>query len=205
MNGLCYPGTPPLLARTGDRVRICIGNLSAMDHHPIHLHGHSFRVTETDGGSIPAAGQWPETTVLVPTGSTRTIEFTADHPGDWALHCHMTHHLMNQMGHGLPNMIGADAERLQAAIGKAVPDAMVMGTAGMGEPGMRMEMPENTIAMAPVVGPHDAITMGGMFAILKVRDDLVGSDDPGWYTQPRGSVSRLATGAELERDGIELA
>ena len=205
MNGLCYPGTPPLLARTGDRVRICIGNLSAMDHHPIHLHGHSFRVTETDGGSIPAAGQWPETTVLVPTGSTRTIEFTADHPGDWALHCHMTHHLMNQMGHGLPNMIGADAERLQAASGKAVPDAMVMGTAGMGEPGMRMEMPENTIAMAPVVGPHDAITMGGMFAILKVRDDLGGSDDPGWYTQPRGSVSRLATGAELERDGIELA
>ena len=207
MNGLCYPGTPPLLARTGDRVRIRIGNLSAMDHHPIHLHGYSFKVTETDGGPIPAAGQWPETTVLVPTGSTRTIEFTADQPGDWALHCHMTHHLMNQMGHGLPNMIGADAAKLQTAIAKAAPDAMVMGTTGMGDMGehaAHMEMPENTIAMAPVKGPHDLITMGGMFAILKVRDDLAGTDDPGWYRQPRGTASRLATGAELDRDGIEV-
>ena len=211
MNGLCYPGTPPLLARTGDRVRIRIGNLSAMDHHPIHLHGYSFKVTETDGGPIPAAGQWPETTVLVPTGSTRTIEFTADQPGDWALHCHMTHHLMNQMGHGLPNMIGADAAKLQTAIAKAAPDAMVMGTTGMGDMGdmgehaAHMEMPRNTIAMAPVKGPHDLITMGGMFAILKVRDDLAVTDDPGWYRQPHGSMSRPATGAELERDGIELA
>src|SRR5690606_41896838 len=59
------------------------GNLSAMDHHPIHLHGYAFRVTETDGGPIPTAGQWPETTVLVPTGATRTVEFEADAPGDW--------------------------------------------------------------------------------------------------------------------------
>ncbi|MEN3974991.1 copper oxidase [Emcibacter sp. SYSU 3D8] len=206
MNGLCYPGTPPLLARTGDLVRIRIGNLSAMDHHPIHLRGHNFRVTETDGGPIPRAGQWPETTVLVPTGSTRTIEFTAEHPGDWAMHCHMTHHLMNQMGHDLPNMIGADAGKLRAAIGKAVPDAMVMGTSGMddmGEHGMHMEMPENTIAMAPIQGPHDAITMGGMFTILKVRDDLTDNPDPGWYEQPRGSASRLASADELKRDGIE--
>jgi hypothetical protein len=177
-----------------------------MDHHPIHLHGYSFRVTETDGGPIPAAGQWPETTVLVPTGATRTIEFTAEHPGDWALHCHMTHHLMNQMGHGLPNMIGADAGKLQAAIGKAAPDAMIMGTAGMGDMGehaAHMAQPENSIAMAPVKGPHDMITMGGMFAILKVRDDLVGDEDPGWYVQPRGSASRLATEDELRRDGVE--
>ncbi len=205
VNGLCYPATPPMLARTGDRVRIRIGNLSAMDHHPIHLHGHSFRITETDGGVIPAAGQWPETTVLVPTGTTRTIEFIADNPGDWAVHCHMTHHLMNQMGHGLPNMIGADRQRLQAAIDKAVPGAMIMGTEGMGdmdEHAAHMRMPENTIGMMPVDGPHDPITMGGMFAILKVRDTLAGDADPGWYRQPEGSVSRLASAAELARDGI---
>jgi hypothetical protein len=107
------------------------------------------------------------------------------------------------MGHGLPNMIGADRNRLQAAIGKAVPDAMVMGTEGMDEP-MRMAMPDNTIAMAPVAGPHDVVTMGGMFTVLKVRDRLSGDADPGWYRQPQGSAARPARDAELERDGIAL-
>ena len=94
--------------RTGQRVRVRIGNLSPMDHHPIHLHGYQFKITETDAGEIPQSAQWPETTVLVPVGSTRTIEFVANAPGDWAMHCHMTHHVMNQMGHGVPNLIGVE-------------------------------------------------------------------------------------------------
>ena len=97
MNAKVFPATEPLVAKRGDRVRIRIGNLSPMDHHPIHLHGYQFRVTETDGGQIAEAAQMPETTVLVPVGSTRTIEFTADEPGDWAMHCHMTHHVMNRL------------------------------------------------------------------------------------------------------------
>src|SRR4029450_10702339 len=109
-NGRVFPGTEPLVAKLGDRVRIRLGNLSAMDHHPIHLHGHQFKITETDGGQIQPSAWWPETTALVPVGSTRTIDFVADQPGDWALHCHMTHHVMTQMGHGIPNMIGINAE-----------------------------------------------------------------------------------------------
>ena len=97
INAKAFPGTAPLVVKKGDRVRVRIGNLSAMDHHPIHLHGHFFRVTATDGGPIPLAAQWAEGTVLVPVGSTRDIEFVADAPGDWAMHCHMTHHVMNQM------------------------------------------------------------------------------------------------------------
>ena len=97
MNAKAFPATAPMVAKTGERVRIRLGNLGAMDHHPIHLHGHRFWITETDGGVIPESARWPETTVLVPTGSTRTIELVADNPGDWPLHCHMTHHLMNQM------------------------------------------------------------------------------------------------------------
>ena len=89
-NARCFPGTDALVAKQGERVRIRYGNLSAMDHHPVHLHGYAFKVTETDGGPIPKEAQWPETTVLVPTGATRTVEFIADNPGDWAMHCHMT-------------------------------------------------------------------------------------------------------------------
>ena len=95
----------PLICQTGDKVRIRLGNLGAMDHHR-SIHGYHFRITATDGEDIPLSAQWPETTVLVGVGQTRTIEFIADAPGDWAFHCHMTHHVMNQMGHEFPNMVG---------------------------------------------------------------------------------------------------
>ncbi|HUK64062.1 MAG TPA: copper oxidase, partial [Dongiaceae bacterium] len=90
MNAKAFPGTAPLVCKKGDRVRIRLGNLSAMDHHPIHIHGHYFKVVATDGGAIPPSAQWPEATVLVPAGSTRDIELVTDAPGDWPLHCHMT-------------------------------------------------------------------------------------------------------------------
>jgi hypothetical protein len=49
-------------------------------------------------GFVPASAQYPETTVLLPVGATRVIEFVPQEPGDWAMHCHMTHHVMMQMG-----------------------------------------------------------------------------------------------------------
>jgi manganese oxidase len=203
MNGKAFPGTAPLVVKKGQRVRIRLGNLSAMDHHPIHLHGYAFKITETDGGVIPDSAQWPETTVLVPTGSTRTVEFVADAPGDWAMHCHMTHHVMNQMGHGLPNLIGVKPGGLDARVRPLLPGYMTMGHTGMGDE-MKMAMPENSIAMVGGRGKHDHITMGGMFTILKVRDALKGDGDPGWYEMPAGTLATNATAEELKRDGIEV-
>src|SRR6202040_1536921 len=98
-NGRSFPGTAPLVAKYGDRVRIRFGNLSPMEHHPIHLHGFYWNITEMDGLQVPEAAQQLGNTVLVAVGQTRTVEFVADNPGDWAMHCHMTHHTMNQMGH----------------------------------------------------------------------------------------------------------
>jgi FtsP/CotA-like multicopper oxidase with cupredoxin domain len=202
LNGSAFPATEPLVARTGQRVRIRIGNLSAMDHHPIHLHGHQFKITETDGGPIAASAQWPETTVLVPTGSTRTIELHANVPGDWAMHCHMTHHIMNQMGHGLPNLVGVDATKLDERVRKVLPEYMTMGATGMGDD-MQMPIPKNSVAMRNAHGKHDVVTMGGMSTVLKVRDRLESFADPGWYDAPAGTTATNATAAELERDGID--
>jgi hypothetical protein len=204
INAKAFPGTQPLIVRKGDRVRIRIGNLGAMDHHPIHLHGYYFTVTETDGGVIPEAGRWPETTVLVPVGSTRTVEFTADNPGDWAMHCHMTHHVMNQMGHQLPNMIGVDARGLDNQVRSLLPGYMTMGQDGMaGMTDMGMAVPENSIAMVGGVGPYDEITMGGMFTILKVREHLSSYDeDPGWYNPPAGTLATLASDDALGDNDI---
>lgn len=202
MNARAFPGTEPLVCKTGERVRVRIGNLSAMDHHPIHLHGHYFKVTATDGGALPVSAQWPESTVLVPVGSTRDIELVADAPGDWPLHCHMTHHVMNQMGHA-GNMIGVKSRALDRRIGPLLPGYMTMGQDGMGDMGeMGMPVPKNSIPMVGAEGPHGYISMGGMFTLLKVRDQLSRYDDPGYYASPRHEIASLATRADLLRDGV---
>jgi len=208
MNAKAFPGTSPLVARTGQKVRLRFGNLSAMDHHPIHLHGYAFHLIETDGGVIPEQARWPMTTILVEVGSTKTVEFVANAPGDWAMHCHMTHHVMNQMGHGTPNMIGVDPGTMDEKVRQLLPGYMTMGQAGMGDMAtMGMAVPPNSIPMVGGVGPYDYITMGGMFTILKVRDQiedraLNGNEDPGWYPLPAGTQADLATQADLSRDGI---
>jgi hypothetical protein len=96
MNGKAGPATTPLLVKIGERVRIRLVNLG-MDHHPIHLHGHQFFVTGTEGGRIRTTAVIPENTVLVGVAQARDIEFVADNPGDWHFHCHLPHHMMNQM------------------------------------------------------------------------------------------------------------
>ena len=211
MNAKAFPGTAPLVVEKGQRVRIRIGNLSAMDHHPIHLHGYNFLTVATDGGDVPASAQHPDTTVLVAVGQTRDIEFVAHAPGDWVMHCHMTHHVMNQMGHDLPNMIGAKVEGLDSVVQKLIPAYMTMGQEGMGDMGdMGMPVPRNSIPMVGGYGPFDYITMGGMFTIVKVREGLdsrtlAENKDPGFYEHPRGTVAAPAAAAQLRRDGIDVS
>lgn len=208
-NAKIAPATDSLLARTGERVRIRIGNLSAMDHHPIHLHGHAFQVIETDGGVIPVEGRWPEVSVLVPVGSTRTIEFIANNPGDWAMHCHMTHHVMTQMGHGIPNLLGVDPTLIDEQLERIVPEYAEIGMAGM--MGMEPEgdfkapnyaRPRNSLPMVGLTGPFGFVTMSGMFTLLKVRDHLAAGEQPGWFQHPSGTVASPALVEELRRDGI---
>lgn len=204
MNGRCFPGIEPLVAKKGGRVRIRFGNLSQMDHHPMHLHGHRFKVTGTDGERIPVSAQWPETSVLVAVGQTREIEFVADAPGDWAIHCHMTHHTMNQMGHDIPNMVGVKPGDLDKMVGALLPDYMTMGQSGMGGK-MAMGLPANTIAMGGGPGPFGHIGLGGMFTVVKVREGISSYEDPGWYEHPPGTVADVANARELQRDGIDVA
>ena len=205
MNAKCYPGTEPLVAKMGDRVRIRFGNLSAMDHHSIHLHGHYFKITATNGGRIATSAQHPGSTLFVPVGDTQDIEFIASEPGDWAIHCHMTHHVMNQMGHDFPNVVGIQKEGFDQKVRHLLPAYMMMGEHGMGEHGIHVEsghmaVPKNSIPMVGAQGPFDYITMGGMFTLLKVREHLTTYDDPGWYKHPPGTVAEVASADELRRD-----
>jgi manganese oxidase len=190
-NSRVFPGIDTLVVRRNDRVRVRIANLT-MTNHPIHIHGHNFRVTLTDGGWVPRSAQWPETTVDMPVGAVRAFEFVADNPGDWAFHCHKSHHVMNAMGHDVPTMIGVDHRGLVERITKLVPDYMLMGERGMADMGeMEMPLPDNTLPMMSGSGPFGALEMGGMFTVVKVRDGLARNDykDPGWYKHPAGTVA----------------
>ena len=195
MNSKVFPAIDSLVAKTGERVRIRIGNLS-MWNHPIHLHGVVFSVTGGDGGRWPS-NQWrTEVTEIVGVGQTRDIEFIAV-PGDWAFHCHMSHHTMNAMGHDIPNTLGVDQSGIEAEIRKLLPEYMAMGQFGMGEhqehtDSGHMRGPDNTLPMMMGKGPFGNIEMGGMFTLVKTRDDIAPGDfsDPGWYRHPEGTVAR---------------
>jgi manganese oxidase len=194
-NSRAFPGIDSINVRLGDRVRLRIGNLT-MTNHPIHLHGHEFEVTGTDGGPVPKSARWPEVTTDIAVGQMRQIEFLADEPGDWAFHCHKSHHTMNAMGHAVPNMIGVNQQDLVQQINRLVPGYMAMGEHGMHEMAeMDMELPDNTLPMMTGTGPFGAIGMGGMFSTVKVRaDQPPGSNrDPGWFRQPPGTGARLWT------------
>jgi hypothetical protein len=97
LNGRSAPYITPLVVRLGSRVRIRLVNMSPIDHHPMHLHGHTFWITGTEAGRIPESAWMPSNNVLVAVAQARDIEFIANNPGDWVLHCHMFHHMMNHM------------------------------------------------------------------------------------------------------------
>ncbi|MEK9816163.1 MAG: copper oxidase, partial [Limnobacter sp.] len=195
-NSRLFPGISPLVARKNDRVRIRVGNLT-MTNHPIHIHGHEFEVTGTDGGPTPKNSRWPEVTVDIAVGQMRQMEFIANEEGDWAFHCHKSHHTMNAMGHDVPTMIGVDHRGMTKKITNLIPDYMAMGERGMADMAeMQMPLPDNTIPMMTGEGPFGSVEMGGMFSMLKVRKDQKPGDysDPGWYQHPEGTVAYEFTG-----------
>ena len=196
-NSRVFPGIDPFVVRKGDRARIRFGNLT-MTNHPIHLHGYDFEVTCTDGGWVPRQARWPEVTVDCAVGQMRALEFDAVHPGDWAIHCHKSHHTMNAMGHSVPTMINVETKGVVDKITKLVPDYMAMGKDGMADmAAMPMPLPNNTLPMMTGQGPFGPVEMGGMFSVVKVHEGIKRGDykDPGWYRHPKGTVAAEWNGA----------
>lgn len=82
MNGKTFEEADPFVVSRDEVVRIIWQNMSHMPH-PMHLHGHSFRLT--DGGS------WHDTVLVGPMGAV-AAQFVADNPGAWMMHCHNIFH-----------------------------------------------------------------------------------------------------------------
>ena len=79
--------------REGDRVEVVLQNLTSMAH-PMHLHGHYFKVVAINNVGIRGALR---DTVLVPPATSVTIRFDSDNPGNWAFHCHNLYHMNSGM------------------------------------------------------------------------------------------------------------
>ena len=86
VNGM---GGLPVRVVRGERVELVMRNRTMMDH-PMHLHGHSFQVTEIDGQKFSGAVR---DVVVVMPGTTVKVVFDADNPGLWAYHCHNLYHM----------------------------------------------------------------------------------------------------------------
>jgi manganese oxidase len=169
-NGKAGPAITPPIVKLGERVRIRLINLG-MDHHPIHLHGNTFYTTGTEAGRIPQAMWMPGNTVLVGVAQARDIEFEARYPGDWMIHCHLPHHMMNQMVSSVGPMTRAGAKMMSHQMA-----------------GMDMEMSVDVSPDANKVPgfPQDAYMESPMMAMDdKVKKPQNFGLAPGWsgYTQ----------------------
>jgi len=84
--------TDKILIRKGENVRIILYN-GTMMRHPMHLHGHFFRLLNGQGDHAPL-----KNTVDIMPMETDTLEFAATESGDWFFHCHILYHMMSGMG-----------------------------------------------------------------------------------------------------------
>jgi hypothetical protein len=158
LNSRSAPYVTPLLVRLGSRVRLRFVNMSPIDHHPMHLHGHTFWVTGGDGGRYPESAWIPANTTLVGVAQSRDVEFIANNPGDWVLHCHMFHHMMNHMTVMVGPMAGHNRGGLPA--GNNAQSGMGMTQGG---PALSLENgPSMGRAMGELTGNERAVrTMPG--------------------------------------------
>ncbi len=180
LNGKSGPATTPLLVRHGERVRIRLINLG-MDHHPIHLHGHQFVVTGTEGGRQPESTWGPGNTVLVGVAQSRDVEFVANNPGDWMLHCHLPHHMMNQMS----SNVGPMSRRAAMPAGEGMEQGMGMPRGGSAT------SPENGPSLGRGMGVGSAAERATSNSPLKTDTPMQHQDTPGMQ-MPAPDVSNNA-------------
>jgi FtsP/CotA-like multicopper oxidase with cupredoxin domain len=186
INGRSGPYSTPLVCKHGERVRVRLINFSPMQHHPIHMHGHTFWITAHEGARTPKSAWIPRNTELVAVAQASTFEFIANNPGDWMFHCHMTHHMMNHMVEQVGPRIRHDdsVDRFLANL-ETRPPAIVSPTAKGDEPpgypqkmlGMHMSPESMQQIMAPreMKGMRQGVSMsmhGLMTAMRVLPDDL---------------------------------
>jgi len=178
-NGKAGPATTPLIVRLNDRVRLRFINLG-MDHHPIHVHGHTFVVTGTEGGRQPKTTWGPKNTVLVGVAEAADVEFVANNPGDWMVHCHLPHHMMNQMS--------------------SVAGPMTRGSNGM-PAGLSMEEGMGMLRQGSATSEDNGPSLGRGMGVGSTREQTVGNG-PLSTPQAKNSMDNMPG---MQHEGMQMA
>jgi FtsP/CotA-like multicopper oxidase with cupredoxin domain len=92
INGRIFPDTDPLMVKEGEKVLVRLINAGTQAIHPMHTHGHSFKVVAIDGNPVPQAAQQVRDNLPILPGERYDIELIADNVGVWVFHCHDVHH-----------------------------------------------------------------------------------------------------------------
>jgi manganese oxidase len=142
INGRSGPYSTPVVCRHGERVRVRLLGFSPMQHHPVHLHGHTFWITGHEGARIPKSAWIPRNTELIAVAQVSDFEFIANNPGDWQFHCHMMHHMMNHMVEQVGPRIrhGATVDRYLANLDTRPPAVISETALGTVPPGYPQKM-----------------------------------------------------------------
>ena len=189
-NSRVFPGIDPLPVRLGDRVRVRIGNLT-MTNHPIHLHGHKFVVSCTDGGWVPESAQWPETTTDVPVGADPGVRRAGGQSRRLGVPLPQVapHHERDGPRRAQHDRRVAEGSRQGRRQARARLHGDGLDRHGDGH--MEMPAPDNTLPMMTGTGQFGPIEMGGMFTVMKIREGMARDDysDPGPYKFPQGTVA----------------
>ncbi len=92
INGRIFPDIDPLMVKENEHILIRLINAGTQEIHPMHTHGHAFKVVAIDGYPVPESAQQIRDNLPVHPGERYDIELVADNPGVWLFHCHHVHH-----------------------------------------------------------------------------------------------------------------
>lgn len=160
VNGRAHGAIPPLVVAEGERVLLRIINAGHMAH-PIHGHGHSFKLVATDGNAVPEGLEWVKDTFLVGPAERVDLEFNANNPGVWMFHCHIEHHMAN----GMMTLIQYEGEQPTGPAAELFGDVMTTESTGQGS----TEHPHTTATPEPGA-PVEPETTGTATEVAMVDD-----------------------------------
>ena len=179
VNGKAHGAIPPLVVAEGERVLIRIINAGHLAH-PIHGHGHSFKLVATDGNPVPEGMEWVKDTFLVGPAERYDLEFTADNPGVWMFHCHIEHHMAN----GMMTVIQYEGHQPTGPAAEIFDETVVVeGSAHAGHNASPAEETPEPTPAAPEVAAQGMASTDTV--IVSLVDDRI---EPSWIEIPAGTT-----------------
>jgi FtsP/CotA-like multicopper oxidase with cupredoxin domain/plastocyanin len=185
MNGKAHGAIPPIVLAEGEKILLRV--INAGHHaHPIHIHGHTFKLVATDGNPIPMGMEWLKDTVLVGPAERYDLELDGNNPGVWMVHCHIEHHMAN----GMMTVLQYEGEVPTGPAAELFGDVMTTDSAGQGS-----TEHSHTPSTPEPVAPVEPATQGtaGKFEFSMIDDRFY----PVTMTVPVGStVTWVNNGAD---------